>query len=33
MVAALNRSVDIWPKLLGGVVVGTPLLDRLMHRV
>jgi DNA replication protein DnaC len=27
-----NRSIDDWPKLLGDVVVVTPLLDRLMHR-
>ncbi len=26
-----NRSVDDWGKLLGDVVVVTPLLDRLMH--
>jgi len=26
-----NRSIDDWPKLLGDVVVVTPLLDRLMH--
>lgn len=26
-----NRVVDDWPKLLGDVVVVTPLLDRLMH--
>lgn len=26
-----NRSLDDWPKLLGDVVVVTPLLDRLMH--
>jgi DNA replication protein DnaC len=26
-----NRPVDDWPKLLGDVVVVTPLLDRLMH--
>ena len=27
-----NRMIDDWPKLLGDVVVVTPLLDRLMHR-
>jgi DNA replication protein DnaC len=27
-----NRTIDDWPKLLGDVVVVTPLLDRLMHR-
>lgn len=27
-----NRAVDDWPKLLGDVVVVTPLLDRIMHR-
>jgi DNA replication protein DnaC len=27
-----NRGIDDWPKLLGDVVVVTPLLDRLMHR-
>lgn len=26
-----NRPLDDWPKLLGDVVVVTPLLDRLMH--
>ena len=26
-----NRPVDGWPKLLGDVVIVTPLLDRLMH--
>jgi len=26
-----NRPVDDWPKLLGDVVIVTPLLDRLMH--
>lgn len=26
-----NRVVEDWPKLLGDVVVVTPLLDRLMH--
>jgi DNA replication protein DnaC len=26
-----NRPVDDWGKLLGDVVVVTPLLDRLMH--
>jgi DNA replication protein DnaC len=26
-----NRGVDDWPRLLGDVVVVTPLLDRLMH--
>jgi DNA replication protein DnaC len=26
-----NRSIEDWPKLLGDVVVVTPLLDRLMH--
>jgi DNA replication protein DnaC len=27
-----NRPIEDWPKLLGDVVVVTPLLDRLMHR-
>jgi DNA replication protein DnaC len=27
-----NRPIDDWPKLLGDVVVVTPLLDRVMHR-
>lgn len=27
-----NRLIEDWPKLLGDVVVVTPLLDRLMHR-
>jgi DNA replication protein DnaC len=27
-----NRGVDDWPKLLGDVVLVTPLLDRVMHR-
>lgn len=27
-----NRTIDDWPKLLGDVVVVTPLLDRIMHR-
>ncbi len=27
-----NRIVEDWPKLLGDVVVVTPLLDRVMHR-
>jgi DNA replication protein DnaC len=27
-----NRVVEDWPKLLGDVVVVTPLLDRVMHR-
>lgn len=27
-----NRGIDDWPRLLGDVVVVTPLLDRLMHR-
>jgi len=27
-----NRTIDVWPKLLGDVVVVTPLLDRIMHR-
>ncbi len=27
-----NRTIEDWPKLLGDVVVVTPLLDRLMHR-
>jgi DNA replication protein DnaC len=27
-----NRAIDDWPKLLGDVVVVTPLLDRIMHR-
>ena len=27
-----NRNIDDWPKLLGDVVVITPLLDRIMHR-
>ena len=26
-----NRPIEDWPKLLGDVVVVTPLLDRLMH--
>lgn len=26
-----NRSLEDWPKLLGDVVVVTPLLDRLLH--
>ena len=26
-----NRVIDDWPKLLGDVVIVTPLLDRLMH--
>lgn len=26
-----NREIEDWPKLLGDVVVVTPLLDRLMH--
>lgn len=26
-----NRSIEDWPKLLGDVVVVTPLLDRLLH--
>ena len=26
-----NRPLDDWPRLLGDVVVVTPLLDRLMH--
>jgi len=26
-----NRPLEDWPKLLGDVVVVTPLLDRLMH--
>ena len=26
-----NRSIDDWARLLGDVVVVTPLLDRLMH--
>jgi DNA replication protein DnaC len=26
-----NRQLDDWPRLLGDVVVVTPLLDRLMH--
>lgn len=26
-----NRMIDDWPKLIGDVVVVTPLLDRLMH--
>jgi DNA replication protein DnaC len=30
-VVTSNRSLDDWPKLLGDVVVVTPLLDRLMH--
>jgi DNA replication protein DnaC len=29
--AALNRDIDDWAKLLGDVVIVTPLLDRLMH--
>jgi DNA replication protein DnaC len=31
MLSALNRPVEDWAKLLGDVVVVTPLLDRLMH--
>jgi DNA replication protein DnaC len=27
-----NRVIEDWPKLLGDVVVVTPLLDRVMHR-
>jgi DNA replication protein DnaC len=27
-----NRGIEDWPKLLGDVVVVTPLLDRVMHR-
>ena len=27
-----NRGIDDWPKLLGDVVLVTPLLDRVMHR-
>ena len=27
-----NRGIEDWPRLLGDVVVVTPLLDRLMHR-
>jgi DNA replication protein DnaC len=27
-----NRGIDDWPRLLGDVVVVTPLLDRLMHK-
>ncbi len=27
-----NRPIEDWSKLLGGVVVVAPLLDRLMHR-
>ena len=27
-----NRPIDDWPRLLGDVVVVTPLLDRVMHR-
>lgn len=30
-VVTSNRPLDDWPKLLGDVVVVTPLLDRLMH--
>jgi DNA replication protein DnaC len=30
-VITTNRPVEDWPKLLGDVVVVTPLLDRLMH--
>lgn len=30
-VISSNRSLDDWAKLLGDVVVVTPLLDRLMH--
>lgn len=26
-----NRSIEDWPKLLGDVIVVTPLLDRLLH--
>jgi hypothetical protein len=28
---AASREIDDWAKLLGDVVVVTPLLDRLMH--
>lgn len=31
-VISSNRGIDDWPRLLGDVVVVTPLLDRLMHR-
>jgi len=31
MIISSNRPVDDWGKLLGDVVVVTPLLDRLMH--
>ena len=31
MIITANRPVDDWGKLLGDVVVVTPLLDRLMH--
>jgi DNA replication protein DnaC len=31
MIITSNRPVDDWGKLLGDVVVVTPLLDRLMH--
>jgi DNA replication protein DnaC len=30
-VVTSNRVIEDWPKLLGDVVVVTPLLDRLMH--
>ena len=30
-VVTSNRVIDDWPKLLGDVVIVTPLLDRLMH--
>ena len=26
-----NRTIDDWGKLLGDVVIATPLLDRIMH--
>lgn len=30
-IVTINRPIDDWPKLLGDVVIVTPLLDRLMH--
>jgi hypothetical protein len=31
ILAALNREIDDWAKLLGDAIIVTPLLDRLMH--
>ena len=31
MIITSNRPIEDWGKLLGDVVVVTPLLDRLMH--